>query len=312
LRRHPATLRVGLAAVVFLAATGGPNAAASPTQAPVHPAQAPAPPASKTTAPNKLRVPANLFKLGDSEIIFVGGKQTTAGEVRRDLKAQILRAAGAPKLVKVASRKSVGQSKLPISAGAAALLAHNTANLRAPAVIDCSQQAPAILGIQGSVASSQQFTLIGTCFGDQPGDVKLIGQFPNGNSFVLAPAGVLLLLGIAGACTSETNNAATGDAGAANGGDPTKCCPLSPPPTTCNGPVQFGGSRAKHPKCDDGAVDNVPAVARFIDEDGCPAYVYVYVYVYADAGHAAEPVAYTNDCPKREASTDAPVDATTD
>jgi hypothetical protein len=127
-------------------------------------------------------------------------------------------------------------------------------------------------------------------------------------SFVVTPVGLLLLLAIAGACTSETNTAATGDGGAGNVGDPTRCCPLSPTPTTCNGPVQFGGSRAKYPKCDNGAVDNVPPLARFVDEDGCPAYV----YVYADAGHAAEPVAYTNDCPKREASTDAPFDATTD
>ena len=168
---------------------GGQSAPAPrPAQAaPVNPPAAPSGTAGRggqSSAPVKVRVPANLFKLGDGEIIFVGGKNLTAGEVRRDLRAQGIRAAGAPKLVNVASRKVPGQTKLHVSPEAAALLSRNRANQSAPAQVDCTQQPPNILAIQGSVAPGQQFTIIGNCFGDQNGDVKIIGQFPGGNLHV--------------------------------------------------------------------------------------------------------------------------------
>lgn len=158
-----------------------------PQAAPVNPPAAPGGTAGRggqSSAPVKVRVPANLFKLGEGEIIFVGGKNMTAGEVRRDMRAQILRAAGAPKLVNVASRKIPGQTKLHVSPEAAALLSRNRANESAPVQVDCTQQPPNILAIQGSVAPGQQFTIIGNCFGDQNGDVKIIGQFPGGNLHV--------------------------------------------------------------------------------------------------------------------------------
>lgn len=164
------------------------QAAPAPPQPPqATPANPPAAPGgARTSAPVKVRVPANLFKLGEGEIIFVGGKNMTAGEVRRDLRAQVIRAAGAPKLVNVASKKVPGHSKLVVSAEAAALLSRNRANQSAPVQVDCTQQPPNILSIQGSVAPGQQFTIIGNCFGDQNGDVKIIGQFPGGNLHVSA------------------------------------------------------------------------------------------------------------------------------
>ncbi|MBX3186508.1 MAG: hypothetical protein KF819_05815 [Labilithrix sp.] len=61
----------------------------------------------------------------------------------------------------------------------------------------------------------------------------------------------------------------------------------------------MGGSRAKNPSC--GAYqDNIPPLARTTDEDGCPAYVIV--------GQGGTPVPYANDCPKRDASSDATSD----
>ncbi len=157
----------------------------APRAARVAPAK-PLPPAVQKSAAGKMRVPANLLKLGDSEIIFVGGKQVSAGEVRRDLKAQILHAAGAPTLVRVASRKPPAPSRLPISAEAAAMLAHTHPGLKAPAPVDCTQQPPAILAIEGAVGSGEQLTLVGRCFGDHVGDVKVMGQFPGGNLHVSA------------------------------------------------------------------------------------------------------------------------------
>ena len=174
-------------------AAGGQTAAprrpqAAPAPAP-HPTSAPAPaappaPSAPRSAPAKVRIPANIFKLGDAEIIFVGGKQMTAGEVRRDIKAQIVHQAAAPTLVKVASRKVPGQTHMPLTADAAAMLARNHQGDRAPATVDCTQQAPTILAIEGSVASGQQFTILGRCFGEKNGDVKLIGQFPGGSLHV--------------------------------------------------------------------------------------------------------------------------------
>ena len=116
--------------------------------------------------------------------------------------------------------------------------------------------------------------------------------------FIVASLAVMLSFALAGACSSGTADEAGGS---------DKCCPLTPPPTTCNGPVLRGGSRAKHPEgCGTGYVDNVPPVSRTIDEDGCPT------YDQGAAGQPREPVAYINNCPKREASADVPLEASSD
>jgi hypothetical protein len=152
---------------------GPPGRAASRTSA----APAISVPVVKAAQP-RIRVPANVLTLGDSSTVTVAGKQTSVGAIRRDIKAQILRVAGPAALVSVASHKVSTQTRL-----AAAIPGRNQ-NEVLSTIVDCTQEAPKILKIDGSIASGQQFTLLGNCFGEQTGDVKIIGQFAGGNMHV--------------------------------------------------------------------------------------------------------------------------------
>ena len=59
----------------------------------------------RTTKAHATRPSKGLFALEDRAIIIVGGKQTTAGEVKRALQAELVAKAGAAKIVKGGARK---------------------------------------------------------------------------------------------------------------------------------------------------------------------------------------------------------------
>ena len=184
-----------LAAAVFGAvpagvASGGqgsapvhPAPAPTPTNAP--PTRAPAPPAPSTAAPAppapppaptsmaaKILIPANVFKLPAAQMLTVNGQQMTAGALRQDIQSQIAKQAPPPTLVNVASGKKPTRPVLSMPAPTHQTMAPN---------LDCSNRSPTLFGVTGAVTPGQEITLSGACFGDQTGQVKLIGPFPGGS-----------------------------------------------------------------------------------------------------------------------------------
>jgi hypothetical protein len=166
---------------------------------------------------NVSKAARNLFDMEDRAIIIVSGKQTTAGELKRKLHAEIAAKNGPPKTVKggprkldlaalnvATSTKNAGSvahaavAKARLTPQAPVLLAnqsltqvHQSAKTTAGGLtIDkagsySSQKCldkgpPAISEIRGSLKVGGQVEVWGRCFGDRPGRVEIIGQFPGG------------------------------------------------------------------------------------------------------------------------------------
>ena len=158
-------------------------------------------------------VPANVFSADDRAIIIVGGKKTTAGDVKREFKAELARKSGPAATYKVAARKAAVETAATgasvrsgdasrsaiVNAGigstivnersssplldrnAKVIAASNSVNLKdVYKSTDCKKLAPEITRLVGSVASGQKFTIDGYCLGTRTGAVEIIGQFPNG------------------------------------------------------------------------------------------------------------------------------------
>ena len=180
-------------------------------------------PEKKTAVPAAAaRAGKGLFSLDDRAIIIVGGKNTTAGEVKRALQAEIAAKAGPPKTVKGGARKldptallGPGQSgpkpfpnggvgallpkggtKAPTpttTATASALQGAQTVRPGVTQTVSGTKEAvslgslrcpdkgpPKILESPGKLKAGGTASLSGQCFGDRPGKVELIGQFPGG------------------------------------------------------------------------------------------------------------------------------------
>ena len=169
------------------------------------------------------RAAKGLFALDDRAIIIVGGKSTTAGQVKRALQAEIAAKAGAPKTVRGGARKldltallgpgPAGAKPLP-NGGLGGLPPQGGTKTRTPttkaATASALQSAQTVRpGVTQTVLSSKEAislgslrcpdkgppkisespgklkvggtaALSGQCFGDRPGKVELIGQFPGG------------------------------------------------------------------------------------------------------------------------------------
>ena len=178
----------------------------------------------------KVTVPAaaapagkGLFSLDDRAIIIVGGKTTTAGQVKRALQAEIAAKAGAPKTVRGGARKldltallgpgpagakplpngglggllPQGGTKTPTpttkAATASALQGAQTVRPGVTQTVSGTKEAvslgslrcpdkgpPKISESPGKLKAGGTASLSGQCFGDRPGKVELIGQFPGG------------------------------------------------------------------------------------------------------------------------------------
>ena len=178
--------------------------------------------AEKKTAVRPGATPAakGLFALDDRAIIIVGGKNTTAGAVKRALQAEISAKAGAPKTVKGGARKldlaallgSGHSGPKPAPSGQAGLLppgapkpttstpatasAQQSAQVLRPGVtqsVSASKEAvslamlrcpdkgpPKMTESPGKLKAGGTATVWGQCFGDRSGKVEVIGQFPGG------------------------------------------------------------------------------------------------------------------------------------
>jgi len=193
----------------------------------------PSKPSALQAAPPKFGVRAEgsagparkLSDLDDRAIIIVGGKQTTAAELKKTIRADIARAAGPPKTVQGGARKldlvalntagsaaagvraapqktlgdGFGGKPLPQqpSQGTAALTNRPVAALApstsvkqgitsgngVPSLTEnkCLDKGPpTITEVAGRLRSGAKVAVWGRCFGERPGRVELIGQFPGG------------------------------------------------------------------------------------------------------------------------------------
>ena len=171
--------------------------------------------ATRSTAKDgATRASKGLFALEDRAIIIVGGKKTTAGEVKRALHAELVAKAGAPKTVKGGARKldlaaPVGAGPKPFptngigghlpriaatsTATPSALQGAQTVRPGITQTIAANKQAvslgslrcpdkglPKISEVSGNLKAGGKATVWGQCFGDRPGRVEIIGQFPGG------------------------------------------------------------------------------------------------------------------------------------
>lgn len=137
--------------------------------------------------------------------IIVDGRQQHAGDLKKAIKVNLTGTPrGAQRIFRVASRKSnpahgraapVHDAALRAGAARPADLSqwsgtrlHTPAFDARPTVIrpkTCEESGPLIDRTRSPAESGSQFTVDGFCFGDRPGSVELIGQFPGG---VLRPA----------------------------------------------------------------------------------------------------------------------------
>jgi hypothetical protein len=159
-----------------------------------------------------------LFALEDRAIIIVGGKTTTAGTLKQALQAELAAKAGPPKIVNGGARKldlaalvspggSGGPKPFPsggigpllpksgaktaqtsgvlqgaqvIHAGATPVITGSKVAVGLGSLRCADKGLPKISESPGKLKAGGSATLWGQCFGDRPGRVEVIGQFPGG------------------------------------------------------------------------------------------------------------------------------------
>ena len=161
----------------------------------------------KTSALGQATKSGILLGMDDRAIIIVSGKQTTAGDLKREVKADLARLAGPPKTVKGGARKldfaqptpqntmqhsPGGGKKSSLSAKSENLVSlpgKDTSRLKADAQhvsiseMRCPNNGkgpPKISEVQGKLIPGKRVTIWGECFGDRTGRVEIIGQFSGG------------------------------------------------------------------------------------------------------------------------------------
>jgi hypothetical protein len=171
-------------------------------------------PATKSGASKAAR---NLFDIEDKSSIHFSGKQTTAGELKRKLHAEIAAKNGPPKTVPGGARKlDLAALNVTAPSNAASRVAHpaaaKTHRVSATPVLLANQSLtqnqpsakttvagmrvdpansysaqkcldkgpPVISEIRGALKVGGQVEVWGRCFGDRAGRVEVIGQFPGG------------------------------------------------------------------------------------------------------------------------------------
>jgi hypothetical protein len=163
-------------------------------QAPVAPAPATAAQPAAKAAAGQQAVPDDLFKMDDRAIIIVGGKSRPAGEVKREIKAELQRLSGAPKTMRAARALPPRPQRMLSSAGLSQRNRHATAvgepvaasgglieRHAAGLKLDCSALAPKITRVRAALSPNRRVAIDGMCFGQTAGAVEAIGQFPGGN-----------------------------------------------------------------------------------------------------------------------------------
>ena len=165
-------------------------------------------PAARVTAPAAVApiaaagkqqvLPDNLLSMDDRAIIIVSGKQKQAGDLKRELGAELQRLSGPAKTMRTASRKHLilpaqgldsAAARTPSGArisGAATTLKNSRGALTGGLSYTelknyCRDHPPEIKQVRGALTPNQRFRIEGECFGEATGAVQVIGQFPGGN-----------------------------------------------------------------------------------------------------------------------------------
>jgi hypothetical protein len=140
-------------------------------------------------------VSGDVFAMEDRAIIVVGGKERRAGDVKREIRAELQASAGKPHVTKAAARKPASElpaastplSSTPPAAGgtrAGSVLqpgqATTLGRLAPKLESDCGSYGPRITQVRGSLSPGETLTIEGWCFGSQQGTLELLGQFPEG------------------------------------------------------------------------------------------------------------------------------------
>jgi hypothetical protein len=166
-------------------------------------------------AANKQTLPANLFRMEDRANIIVGGRQVAAGDVKRQLLSELRQTAGPVTSARTVSRMTTQPTRDNSGLGfPGGLGAKIKPRVRSPqdritatgGIVGASVAGPGretlannpvlsytemrnyckthpieISRVRGTVTPNGRFTIDGICFGDQTGEVQVIGQFPGGN-----------------------------------------------------------------------------------------------------------------------------------
>jgi hypothetical protein len=145
-------------------------------------------------------VPKNIFSLEDRAIIIVGGKSSSAGEVKKALLGEIAKKAGPPKIVKGGARPldlaalnvtkgAINSPAPPVIGSGSALNVPASRGMEAmnslSAVLCLDKGPPLIDEVEKRLKPGTRVIIWGFCLGDRPGRVEIIGQFPGGK---LTPA----------------------------------------------------------------------------------------------------------------------------
>jgi hypothetical protein len=154
-------------------------------------------------------LPANLFRVEDRAIIIVGGKQVAAGDVKRQLVSELRQTTGPATYARTVSRVTTqpvrddprgggfitpkgrspqdritatgGISGASVAGRGAESLAGKPAHSYTEMKDYCKTHSIEISRVRGKITPNGRVTIEGICFGDQSGEVLLIGQFPGGN-----------------------------------------------------------------------------------------------------------------------------------
>jgi hypothetical protein len=172
--------------------------------APAHSATgaASAKPNDSPNSRNAHAVNANVFSADDRAIIIVGGKQVTAGDVKREFKAELARKSGPPTVYKVAARKQATEAAVSTPAVAASANVRSgmaprstignagfasAVNQRAhsPSALDPSTKVIALPDSVGSINDNRYDLKLPDCKKLTPEITQLRGSVASGQKFMI-------------------------------------------------------------------------------------------------------------------------------
>lgn len=149
-------------------------------------------------------LPAGLFKMDDRAIIIVGGREMAAGEVKRQIRAdldrnavvqenftvtrqnqgpvtpQVMERTGRGNPVRTTDQAKVATGPTPGSPGWTPKTP-NSNDARLAGELACrDNEPPKITRITAALSPGGSVSVNGSCFGSRTGTVEVIGQFPGG------------------------------------------------------------------------------------------------------------------------------------
>jgi len=160
-----------------------------------------------TPVARKQAIPSGLFKMDDRAIIIVSGRRVAAGDVKRQILAELQKQSGPAQVVsgpsrlqpipaktmthvpggiaklfpKPAERKAaIGKGYTDTKLGAGKMATALKENSYIHARDYCLKHTAEISRVRGVITPNGRFTIEGLCFGDQTGAIEAIGQFPGG------------------------------------------------------------------------------------------------------------------------------------